>query len=168
MKDKTFKIILIAIIIVETIGLVVLGVKYNNLKNNKTNSNINNASNIEKKYVGIYHATYSNGTQANITIKEDNTCEFPNYGNNDYANCKYEEEKDDKLKITISYYVPKYSFENGYTSQPWGNTKEKCNEKIQNEHDFEKNSCKEIIKEFEITLVNNGLLYQEIQYTKIK
>ena len=122
-----------------------------------------------------YNKTYN---EVNITLNEDYTCEFSIYSNKTY-NCNYEEIDKDKLNLIISSYV-------AYQQEPkegdkvdlslnWklSNTQEGCESELKKYHEQSDayNSyigCTKASISTEITLLNNGLLYYNKQFTKIK
>lgn len=185
-KYKIISIIEGLIIIVLVIMLV------SNKTNNKSVSDVDKDINQEttektKDYVGIYHinnyGSFNGGnyTEVNITLNDDNTCEFSIY-KSDLYNCNYEDKGNDKIKIIFSTYVATGDAQEyndrvfsalvlGWKLAP---NKEGCEqilkdykEKYPNRYnDYTK--CEKAQQDYDITLLNNGLLFENKQFTKIK
>ena len=184
--DK-FKIlsILEGLIIVVLVVLLIVS-RTNTKSTSDKDTTINNNSKINKEYIGIYHINNygyfrgGNYTEVNITLNNDSTCNVSMFDNTLY-NCNYEEISKDNLKISISTYIAtgdsqKYDEVFSAFTLGWklSKNKEGC-EKILTErkqkypnHYDEYTRCEKAQQDYDITLLNNGLLFENKQFTKIK
>lgn len=188
--DK-YKIISIieGIIIIVLVALLVLNKPSTTSQTIKDNQDASDKSKENKDYIGIYHTNnygYFNGstyTEVNITFNSDSTCDLSLYKADIYA-CNYEEISKDKLNLIISSYIAvnndykdnKSGIDNNNFVLGWklGNTKQLCESRLKERKEQSPNAyteyteCKKVEEKHEITLLNNGLLYENKQFTKIK
>lgn len=150
--------------------------------NDKANTEIKQEQKETKNYIGIYHnSNYNNATKdVNIILYDNNTCEVSIY-KNDVHKCDYKVIDKDNIQLIISSYI---GFNNSLKDSTLANNfatgwkiapnKEKC-ESILNDlkdknpkyyQDY--TECKKVEQTQDIILLNNGLLYENKQFTKIK
>lgn len=185
---EKFKLISIieGIIIVVLVVLLVLSKSSNNQNKIVSDKEVNNRQDKVKDYVGIYHTNnygyYNRYTynEVNITLNDDNTCDVSLYKDSLYA-CNYEETSKDKINLVISTYIGfndakkdktlANSFVTGWKLAP---TKEKCESilkdyKDKNPSQYEDyTECVKVEETHNITLLENGLLYEDRQFSKVK
>ena len=177
-KYKLFSVIEGVIIIVLLIGLIIsISNNKKDLTDTKDNKGTSDTTKQEvKPYVGIYHTNYynTNKREVNITLNNDNTCEVSLYSKDVYS-CTYEEINEDKINLKITTYLARLKGQQD--GEYWGpglaNNMQECEDKLKElqQKDKEYNiyeGCIENPLTKEITLVNNGLLFNNVQFYKIK
>lgn len=150
--------------------------------NDKANTEIKQEQKETKNYIGIYHnSNYNNATKdVNIILYDNNTCEVSIY-KNDVHKCDYKVIDKDNIQLIISTYIGfndarkdktlANSFVTGWKLAP---TKEKCESilkdyKDKNPSQYEDyTECVKVEETHNITLLENGLLYEDRQFSKIK
>lgn len=175
-KYKIISIIEGLIIIVLVVILV------SNKINNKSVSDVNKTINQEqtektKNYIGIYHTDNYNKTYSdvNFIINSDNTCSFTIFNDN-LVNCTYKEDKQDKLILTFTGYTYSNKGDNYINSASLSNgaTKEVCLDALKKAKEQTPTwyegieDCHKITQDIELTFINNGVMYANKPFYKIK
>lgn len=148
MDNKTKIIVLLSIIIVILLLVIV-------------NQNINTKTN---KIEGIYYAD-NNGNTSTIELKKDMTCKLSTEISKE---CSYTL-SDNKILITIGGYYNLMQDSKIYETIPYFSL-DLCNSAIDSyriKQKIDNLYCQPTIKEYEVLIVNDGVLLQKTLYKKI-